>query len=203
MEQNLPAPLMGYTQRDILKKITTLLETHHIPYMLTGAWSVIYYGRPRASHDIDIVVEIKPEKLETVILLFSSLDTDFTVQPEMIRQAVAGGQKFFQVVYLPTLVKIDFWLLQNDAFDQARFVRRQTVTILNQRMTTPTAEDTILKKLLWYRQAKLEKHLVDAAFVHQIQKNNLDRNYLTKWAKKLKVEKLLKEVSTLDLEPYM
>ena len=203
MEQNLPPPLMGYTQRDILKKITTLLETHHIPYMLTGAWSVIYYGRPRASHDIDIVVEIKPEKLETVILLFSSLDTDFTVQPEMIRQAVAGGQKFFQVVYLPTLVKIDFWLLQNDAFDQARFVRRQTVTILNQRMTTPTAEDTILKKLLWYRQAKLEKHLVDAAFVHQIQKNNLDRNYLTKWAKKLKVEKLLKEVSTLDLEPYM
>ena len=203
MEQNLPAPLMGYTQRDILKKITALLETHHIPYMLTGAWSVIYYGRPRASHDIDIVVEIKPEKLETVILLFSSLDTDFTVQPEMIRQAVAGGQKFFQVVYLPTLVKIDFWLLQNDAFDQARFVRRQTVTILNQRMTTPTAEDTILKKLLWYRQAKLEKHLVDAAFVHQIQKNNLDRNYLTKWAKKLKVEKLLKEVSTLDLEPYM
>lgn len=45
-------------QLELLKKISVFLETHQIPYMITGAWSAIFYGRPRASHDIDFVVEI-------------------------------------------------------------------------------------------------------------------------------------------------
>ena len=44
-------------QSELLKSITSFLERNKIPYMITGAWSVIYYARPRASHDIDFIVE--------------------------------------------------------------------------------------------------------------------------------------------------
>ena len=36
-------------------------------------------------------------------------------------------------------------------------------------MEMASAEDTILQKLKWFRMGKIEKHLVDAAFVYQIQ----------------------------------
>ena len=45
-------------QRDILIKIVELLEEYGISYLLTGSFAVSYYGFPRATHDIDFVIEI-------------------------------------------------------------------------------------------------------------------------------------------------
>ena len=44
-------------QEELLKEITSFLHKANIPYMVTGSLSIIFYGRPRASHDIDFVVE--------------------------------------------------------------------------------------------------------------------------------------------------
>ena len=52
-------------------------------------------------------------------------------------------------------------------------------------MAMATAEDTILQKLIWYEMGEIEKHLIDAAFVYQIQRKNLDEKYLKFWIKKL------------------
>lgn len=95
-------------QEQLLKDITSLLQKNHIFYMITGSVSVIFYGRPRASHDID--------------------------------------------------------------FDKGRFKRR--------------------------------KHLIDAAFVYQIQEKNLDKTYLSKWARKQNTTKLLREITIIDLEQH-
>lgn len=44
--------------------------------------------------------------------------------------------------------------------------------------------------------------LIDAAFVYQIQKGNLDEEYLHSWTKKQKTAKLLNELGSIDLEAY-
>lgn len=49
---------MEIDQTNLLITISSFLNNHRIPYMLTGALTVVYYGRPRASHDIDFVIEI-------------------------------------------------------------------------------------------------------------------------------------------------
>jgi len=59
--------LMETDQGALLKDITSFLEENKIPYMITGAWSVIFYRRPRASHDIDFVVEIDKKDLNRQI----------------------------------------------------------------------------------------------------------------------------------------
>jgi len=64
-------------------------------------------------------------------------------------------------------------------------------------------EDMILQKLKWYQMGKIEKHLVDAAFVYQIQLKNLDQKYLNLWVKKLKVGKYFKELAKINLEDYL
>jgi hypothetical protein len=109
----------------------------------------------------------------------------------------------FQVIHLPTYLKLDFWLLKKEPFDESRFSRRKFVNILGQKSAVATAEDTILQKLRWYKMAKIEKHLVDAAFVYQIQKEKLDLKYIANWAKRLNVTKALKKLSSIDLEKYL
>lgn len=195
MEQN-------SNQEQLLKRITSLLRKENIPYMITGAISVIFYGRPRASHDIDFVVEAHENDINRVLQAFNSLpQNEFIVDSSAIKDAIL--QKFiFQILHLPTMLKFDFWLLKDEPFDQKRFKRKQEVTIFGQPMVFASAEDTILIKLLWYKESNIEKHLIDAAFVYQIQRKKLDEAYLKKWAKKQNTLKLLKELDRIDLEQY-
>ena len=189
-------------QSELLKSITSFLERNKIPYMITGAWSVIYYARPRASHDIDFIVELKKEEIPTVLRAFEKLSSEYLIQSGSIKEAIEK-KDMFSIIHLPTTLKLDFWLLKSDAFDKSRFARRKKVNLLGQYMSIATAEDTILKKLDWYRYSKIEKHLIDAAFIYRIQKKNLDKNYLKNWIRELKLRSLFKELPKIDLEQYI
>lgn len=193
---------MESDQAELLTTIATFLEEHRIPYMITGAWSVIFYGRPRASHDIDFVVELYEKDTQRMLSDLRALPTEYSLQPEAVRLALKD-RLLFQIIHLPTFLKLDFWLLTDDPFDQSRFLRRQRVQILGKRVAIASMEDTIIQKLRWYKEARIEKHLVDAAFVFQIQYANLDKRYITRWAEKLDVATFLKELKTIDLEKHI
>lgn len=189
-------------QEQLLKRITLLLQEFKIPYMITGSLGVIFYGRPRASHDIDFIIEAKKEDVKQVQDAFLSLPhNEFMVDAHMIENAI--NQKFqFNILHYPTMLKFDFWLLKNNEFDKNRFARRKKITVFGQPMVFATPEDTILIKLLWFLESKIEKHFIDAAFVYQIQEKSLDIKYLQIWSKKQKTEKLLKQLSKINLEEH-
>jgi len=189
-------------QAQLLKIITDFLRKNKIPYMITGAWSAIYYGRPRASHDVDFVVELTKDNLQKALSAFKKLPHTFFMQAETIEDAI-DQKSMFNIIHSPTALKFDFWILTDEEFDKARFARRARVKILNQFMQMASAEDTILQKLKWYKMGKIEKHIVDAAFVYQIQKKNLDSSYLAKWTKKLDLEKYFRKLAKINLEEYI
>ncbi len=43
---------------EILQKLNRFFKWFHIPYLLTGGFAVTYYGEPRATNDIDFLIEI-------------------------------------------------------------------------------------------------------------------------------------------------
>jgi len=170
--------------------------------MLTGAWSVIYYGRPRASHDIDLIVEMYPEDTNNILSILSKLPDSFQYQEMSVTNAIKN-KSMFNILYLPEFLKLDFWLLTDTPFDKSRFSRKVEVSIVGQKMYFSTAEDTILQKLLWNKISPIEKSLIDAAFVYQIQYKNLDQRYLNKWAKTLKITRTLNRLKKINLENYI
>lgn len=193
---------METPQAQILKDITVFLSTHKIPYMITGSWSSIYYGRPRASHDIDFVVELGFENASKTKEIFSRLPETFMIQTESIEEAIKNKSQF-QVLHLPTMLKMDFWILTDGEFDKKRFLRRKRIRLFNQYMEMATPEDTIIQKLIWFSKGEIEKHLIDAAFVLQIQDKKLDRQYLHQWISKLKLKKYFEMLKKIDLEDYI
>ena len=193
---------METPQAKILKDITYFLDSSKIPYMITGSWSSIYYGRPRASHDIDFVVELGSENTGKTIEIFSHLPETFMIQLETIKEALAQKSQF-QVAHLPTMLKMDFWILTGEEFDKERFSRRKRIKLFNQYMEMATPEDTIIQKLIWFSKGEIEKHLIDAAFVLQIQGGKLDLKYLHKWISKLKLKKYFEMLKKIDLEEHI
>lgn len=193
---------MASGQQELLIEIASFLNTHAVPYLLTGAWSVIYYGRPRASHDIDFVLDVRPNDTQRLLTALKKLPLEFSFQEKSVKEAIKK-RGMFNILHLPTYLKLDFWMLTDSPFDRSRFARRQGLEILGQKMYLATAEDTILQKLRWYAITPSEKSLIDAAFVYQIQKPNLDTQYLDHWAQQLKVTTNLKTLGTIDLENYV
>lgn len=193
---------METPQAKLLKDITHFLSLNKIPYMITGSWSSIYYGRPRASHDIDFVVELPVENIRNTTRLFSKLPESFMIQLETIKKAIENKNQF-QVIHLPTMLKMDFWILTDGEFDKKRFLRRKRVKLFSKYMEMATPEDTITQKLIWYKSGGIEKHLIDAAFVLKIQGKNLDQKYLQGWIKKLNLGKYFKKMEDINLEEYI
>lgn len=193
---------MEASQKRILVEVSSFLNTQKIPYMITGAWSSIYYGRPRASHDIDFVVELSAGNLNKTVEAFSKLDEDFAVQLETIKSAI-DHKTLFQALHLPTMLKMDFWILTEEAFDKSRFKRRKKVKVFNRLIDMASPEDTIIQKFRWFKEGRIEKHLVDAAFVYQIQNKNLDKKYLQKWIEELKLSKYFELMKKINLEEHL
>jgi hypothetical protein len=88
--------------------------------------------------------------------------------------------------------KVDFWLLSDEAFDQARFARRAVEEFEGARLAVSRPEDTILMKLKWAAMSGgSEKQFVDALRVYEVQHGQLDQSYLETWAARLDVTALL------------
>ncbi|HET8775229.1 MAG TPA: hypothetical protein VFP80_15625 [Thermoanaerobaculia bacterium] len=52
---------------EFLNRMTTALEMHGIPYMLTGSVASSLYGVPRATNDVDIVIAPQREQLPALV----------------------------------------------------------------------------------------------------------------------------------------
>jgi hypothetical protein len=178
---------------EVVLKVVEILNRINIPYFLTGALAVVYYGEPRTTQDIDIVVEIQDKDIITLIKNFRS---DFIISEESIKVAIRD-RTMFNVLHKDMNFKIDFWVLGDDEFSRERILKRSKKNILGTEMYLPNAEDVIISKLEWFKMSNLDKHYFDAFGVYRIQKGNLDLEYINQWCKKKSVlkiwEKLRKE----------
>lgn len=48
---------------DLLARMATALQAVGASYMLTGSLASIYYGEPRMTVDIDLVVDLTPDQV--------------------------------------------------------------------------------------------------------------------------------------------
>jgi hypothetical protein len=175
-------------QPELLALVVDVLERAGIPYMVTGSIASSLFGQPRATHDIDLIVAIAPEKVSVLINAF--LPPDFYLSLESIQDAIRN-HTMFNLLDVSGGDKVDFWILTNEPFDQSRFARRSQHTIAAKPVLVASAEDTILAKLRWAElSGGSEKQFQDALRVFEVQRKGLDMDYLNHWAGELGVEPL-------------
>jgi hypothetical protein len=162
--------------------------------MVTGSTASSAQGPPRSTHDIDIVVALAVDSVQAI--LDASPPPAYFLDRNAIEDAI-GRRSMFNLLAIDEGEKVDFWLLTDEPFDQARFARRHVTDVEGLRFFLSTPEDTILAKLRWSAlSGGSEKQYRDALRVYEVQFGALDLDYLTHWASQLGVQPLLDRVKT-------
>jgi hypothetical protein len=186
------------TERDVLFQVLDILDALQVPYMVVGSFASTFWGRPRMTHDADLVVEITGEKVSELARL---LAPSFYAPPFVIEDAVRKrGQ--FNLIHLDYAFKVDLWLLKDSPYDAVCFERRLLGVMFGREVWVSSPEDVILSKLLWYRAAPvLDRQFQDVLEVYEIQEPYLEHDYLDRWAHTLGIADLLDRVKGEAVRP--
>lgn len=173
-------------EEEALSRVVRLLEDSSIPYMVTGSMASSHHGRPRTTHDIDLVIDPEPETLAQLVQGLST--AGFYVDEETARLALARRRQF-NAIEMQTAAKIDLIVRKDRAFSREELRRRRDATIAGGiRVALASPEDTILAKLEWaHKGGGSERQFADVAGVLEVCGETLDRPYIERWAAELGV----------------
>jgi hypothetical protein len=180
-------------EQEALFEVVGALDHLGIPHMVTGFVASSYHGRPRSTHDADIVIDPTPAQLDTLVR--SLIDADFYVDDERAHDALRRRLQF-NVIERRSAFKIDLIVRKDRPFSHQELERRQAAE-LSPGLTVALAslEDTILSELEWAKKAgRSEKQIEDAAGVLAVNPG-VDRAYVERWASELGILDLWREIA--------
>jgi len=169
----------------VVRDLAATLDGVGIPYMLTGSLASSFHGMPRSTRDIDLVVDPEPGQLES---LFAKLPDESYYADLTMALAALAQRSQFNVVDYRSGWKIDVIIRKNRPFSRTEFGRRTAVEFGGGTLVVASAEDVLLAKLEWGKAGGgSERQLEDAAGILVGQGQDLDEDYLEKWAAELDV----------------
>jgi hypothetical protein len=180
-------------EQEALSRLIHAVDRAGIPYMVTGSFASSYHGRPRLTHDADVVIDPTPAQLDVLVTIL--LEEGQYVDGPHARDALRRRLQF-NVVDPISGFKIDLIVRKDRPFSREELRRRRTVELspgVPAALASP--EDTILSKLEWAKKSgRSERQMDDAAGVLAVNPA-IDRTYVERWAAELDVLDLWQEIA--------
>jgi hypothetical protein len=168
---------------DLTKGLLALGSRFHV----TGGLASSFYGEPRFTQDIDIVLRIAPG--EALKDLVSNLSYRFIIDPEAAAAAVAQ-RRLFQALHEETMIRVDF---HTGEAIPGELDRSAVVELFPGLLVAIVSrEDAILSKLIWLSKGS-HKSRQDIVMMLQ-EAATIDWEYMELQAGRLNVTPLLSEL---------
>jgi len=152
---------------------------------------VSVWGRPRATFDIDIVVQIKEPSIKQLIEMLSKISEFGYIDEDAAKEAIQRNGEF-NFIDPQTGVKVDFWVADKKSiYEYDRIIKKD---IDGQKVNFISPEDLVLSKLRWYKISPSSRHLEDVQSVLKISNKIIDKKYLKKMAVKLDLSEELRSL---------
>lgn len=158
--------------------------------MVVGSLASSFHGSPRATADLDLVIDPTPEALERFV---GELPPDEYYVDQMTARKALADRSQFNVVEQATGWKADLLIRRDRPFSALEFQRRQRADILGTTGFIATAEDTIIAKLEWAKAGGSERQLRDVRSILAVSGDQLDMAYLDRWVRDLDLSELWEE----------
>lgn len=174
----------------VIHEITAVLTRLGVSYAVGGSWASSLLGKPRFTHDVDLMIEPFPGKEAAFCEAFGE---DYYVSLPMIQDAFRRRSSF-NIIHWASGFKVDLFVCKDRPFEASVLARRHIYDLPDgQTFILVSPEDLILLKLEWYRLGgcSSERQLEDIRGVFQTQAGKLDQVYLDHWAADLGVGDLL------------
>jgi hypothetical protein len=182
--------------RDLLAAMTPVveaLEDLRVTFLIGGSVASSVYGIARATLDADLMADLRSQHVRPLV---ERLQATYYIDEGAVRDAVRNRASF-NVIHLPTMIKVDVFVSKAQPFDRAelRRIRLDTLEDTENARTFPVAspEDMVLRKLEWYRVGGevSDRQWTDVLGILKVQATALDMVYLRQWAGRLGLSDLL------------
>ncbi|MCO6431404.1 MAG: nucleotidyl transferase AbiEii/AbiGii toxin family protein [Deltaproteobacteria bacterium] len=170
-----------------ISRIVSILFAEELPFHLTGGLASSFYGEPRFTQDIDIVIRISDGK--PLQNLLTKMSPDFLVDAEAAENAVLS-RGIFQALDEQTMIKVDFHI--GEAIHGELERSKQEEILPGIIVPLVSKEDAILSKLLWIKKGS-HKSRQDVKMM-LTRTGAVDFHYLNSQAERLGVSELLLEL---------
>lgn len=173
-------------------RVIAVLEELGIPYAVGGSFASSIHGIPRQTRDLDLAAELE---MAHAAPLWERLRNDFYIELESIVRAIERRTRF-NAIHLATAFKVDVFVSPRGAFDLSEMARAAPHLLgagAPRRVQVGSAEDTLLRKLAWYRLGGevSDRQWQDILGIVRTQADRLDLSYLRTWAPSLGIADLL------------
>lgn len=136
-------------QSEVNAAITALfaaLSQTELVYHVTGGYAAMFYGEPRFTYDLDLVIAAHPG--EEINRLVELLSPDFFIQQHAVDDAVRR-KSMFQAVHFATNFRADFHVNLNE---NGEFERSNVFEIIpGLEVPIISRLDAIVSKLIWIK----------------------------------------------------
>jgi len=174
--------------QDSIERISAILGDLGLKFHFTGGVASSYYGDPRLTQDLDIVIQLAVDQPETKALL-DRLSAGYLVNEPVAIDAIKRNG-LFQAIDEQSMIKIDFHVGEKIPGELERGTSREILPGL----TVPLVgkEDAIVSKLLWIQQGSHKaRHDVKAMLSRG---EDLDRECLRDRAATLGLHDILADI---------
>ena len=153
--------------------------------MLTGSLASAFYAVPRATQDIDVVIETGEEGVGRLVegLLAAGWYADREAAMEAWRER---GQ--FNAIEPESGWKADFIVRRNLSYSREEFRRRQRISLLGVDLAVASLEDVLIAKLEWSKLGDSALQRRDVVQLLERTWDRLDHAYLDTWIPRLGLE---------------
>ena len=169
------------------------LERLGVGYQIGGSVASSAHGVPRSTNDVDVVVDLRAEHVGP---LCAALRSAYYADEELVADAVTR-RSCANLIHLASGFKVDLFVRGESEYDKSAMERGvwrglgEAASAKTFRLST--AEDVLLRKLLWYRSGGevSERQWGDVLGVLRLRQASLDWAYLRRWADQLGLDDLL------------
>jgi len=165
------------------------LNTTRIRYCVTGSVAGIIYGEPRLTHDIDIVLEIQDK--DVLLLKNAFPEQNFYLPPEDIifieKKREERGHMI--IIHNKSGFKADIYFTGKDPLSQWAVQNSLSIDYEGNSVSIARPEYVIVRKLEYYREGNIQKHLQDIAGILEHSSDLIDFKLLEKFTGRYLLDK--------------
>ncbi len=176
----------------VVLDVIGILEDLGVRYHLGGSFASAVHGVPRQTMDADLVVDLSSGHVDRLV---ARLEGDFYADRHAAMDAVARHSSF-NAIHLASGFKVDFFVKGSDEFDDVELERSRLIQVVKdppRSVRVKSPEDTILRKLQWYRKGGevSDRQWRDVLGILMAVREDLDEEYVDTWATTLGIADLL------------
>ena len=180
-----------------IKLILEALKASKVDYMIGGAIAEWAWGEPRATQDLDVVINLP---IKSIGKFSKELEKrDMLVPANIILDAIAEdrGDIPLNAIHMHSGLKADLYLMrEGDALRQSAFQRRILIYYGSPigKVYVHSPEDLILYKLMCLGMSGQPKHARDIAAILKANRDKLEFEYIEAWVVQLGLGSTWKEL---------